>query len=504
MKEIKFEDVTPNPEHLIKSIAEQGYSLETALADLIDNSISANANRIEIITKTTEEPFTLFLADNGNGMNLKDLKKSMEFPSNSIEENRDENDLGRFGLGMKTASFSQTRKFTVISREKGTRKFAGRTWDVNYLKKCDKWRLLLNDDDEINNIISIYKRHSKDHLNQFDNFEANTIIVWEGLYKFEDFLEESVRKDAVNRQITEVTNDHLSLVFHRFMERKANPVKIRINNRILSPFNPFPTQEPDFRSIEYRQRRFGKDNIKIEGFVLPARSIEESQGFASIWTTRSRGLMDMEGIYVYRSNRIILFGGWNGLIRKASRLQLARLRVEVGNGVDNLLHLNVAKSQISIPHDLKEAFESYVEELKEEAIKEYYNRGIKRSSDKKDCAITQLFERIPSNRGILLEINKDFPVLKELYDELSKNQRSYMNVFVRMVNTQINKIRHYHEDTPFVGIEEKDGTSLNDIINAVRVSLDGGMTKKQIKNIVLPSFGYSINSLPIEIRERLK
>ena len=101
----EYEDVTPNPEYLIKSIAEQGYSLETALADLMDNSISAHADKIEILIKMDEEPFTLFLADNGDGMDKVSLKKNMQFPSKSPEESRNIGDLGRFGLGLKTASF---------------------------------------------------------------------------------------------------------------------------------------------------------------------------------------------------------------------------------------------------------------------------------------------------------------------------------------------------------------------------------------------------------------
>ena len=105
-----FEDVTPNPEFLIKSISEQGYSFEAALADLIDNSISADASQIEILIDTNKTPYTLFIADNGKGMNEAELKNCMRFPSQSPDDVRVNSDLGRFGLGMKTASFSQEIK----------------------------------------------------------------------------------------------------------------------------------------------------------------------------------------------------------------------------------------------------------------------------------------------------------------------------------------------------------------------------------------------------------
>jgi hypothetical protein len=458
-RDIKSEVADPNPEYLIKSIAEQGYSLESSLADLMDNSVSANADRIEVLIKMDQEPFTLFIADNGNGMDEDVLKASMQFPSNSPEEERNILDLGRFGLGMKTASFSQTRCFTVLSRKKGTKTYSGRTWDVNYLKQVGKWRLLVNNQEEITKLIQQYYLVSEGHLNRFENFDANTIVVWKGLYKFENYLQDDNRQSALKKQITEVTSDYLSLVFHRYMERKANPLQIRINNNIIASFNPFPTTITDFRPIEYKQKNFSTDTIKIEGFVLPSRSIDESQSL-SIWTTKNRSLMDMEGIYIYRADRLIHFGGWNGLIKKAPRLQLARLRVDIGNSVDHLLHLNVAKSQIEIPHDLTVAFEKYIDEIKTQAEREFFNRGIRKfSSNHKENSV-QLFERKASNKGTLLEVNISFPLLKSLMSDLKKEQLTKLNLVIRMINTRINEIRQTHEEKEFVGIVEKDGFSL--------------------------------------------
>ena len=316
MNKVKFEDASPNPEHLIKSIAEQGYSLETSLADLMDNSISANANKIEVLIDTDSEPFKLFLADNGKGMSEDELSDNMQFPSNSPEDKRSKSDLGRFGLGMKTASFSQTRKFTVLSKKKGEKKFHGRTWDVDFLK-TNGWKIIVNSDEEVAKLMYQYNLLSKDLLNRFENYEPNTIVIWEGLYKFENYLKELNRKEALNSEITDVTSDYLALVFHRFMENDIDPLKIRINNTIVSPFNPFPVEEKDFRQIEPRQSKFSSDVIKIEGFVLPSRAISESKKGLTKWTTRNRGLMDMEGLYIYRADRIILFGGWNGIIKKA-------------------------------------------------------------------------------------------------------------------------------------------------------------------------------------------
>ena len=502
MTDETFEDATPNAEFLIKSIAEQGYSLETALADLIDNSVSAEADKIEILVDLEAEPFTLYLADNGQGMDEKTLKSSMQFPSSSPETNRFSSDLGRFGLGMKTASFSQTRRFTVLSRLKGQKEYIARTWDVGLLKN-KPWKLLVNKNDEIEEIVANYQKLSSECVSSYDEFCPNTIIVWKGLHKFENYLEEKNKQIALKKELNEVTSEYLELVFHRFMERKESPLQIKVNNRILTPFNPFPTNENGFRSIEGKQRTFGSDQIKIEGFVLPSRSINETKKQLTCWTTRNRSLTDMEGIYVYRLDRIILFGGWNGIIKKAPRLQLARLRVDIGNSADHLLHLNVAKSQVIIPHDLKKAFEKYIENLKVEAEREFYNRGIKKFSGGK-TQNNQLFSRVSTNKGTMLEISSDFPLLNSLRVDLTKDQLGRLKVLIKAINTTVNKIRQNHQDTSFIGVEDEDGISTDDLTASVKDLIDQGVAPATISKHILPQLGFKHDSLPDELLSLLK
>ena len=288
------------------------------------------------------------------------------------------------------------------------------------------------------------------------------------------------------------------------MERNINPLQIRINNTRVNPFNPFPEEEKDFRQIEPKQSTFRSDVIKIEGFVLPSRAISESNNGLTKWTTRYRGLMDMEGLYIYRADRIILFGGWNGIVKKAPRLQLARLRVEVGNSVDHLLHLNVAKSQIVVPHELRHAFEDYIDELKIEAEREYYNRGIRKFSGKKSLDNIQLFERSYSNKGSILEVNENFPLVKNLVESLDKKQKIQLNLLLRMINTRINNIRHVHEEKEFLGLEEKDGLSVDDLENSILELLANGVSNEIIKEDIIPNLGFKLNTLPKEVLKLLE
>lgn len=213
----------------------------------------------------------------------------------------------------------------------------------------------------------------------------------------------------------------------------------------------------------------------------------------------------MAGIYIYRADRIILSGGWNGLTKKAPRLQLARLRVDVGNKIDHLFQLNVAKSQVIVPHELKVAFENYVSQLKTEAEREFYNRGIRTFPSKnKQINNVQLFDKTPSNKGVVLEINEEFPLIRELKKELNKHQMSKFNVVMRIVCNSINQIRKVHESQPFIGIEEKDNLSEKDIEIAIDSFLKTGLTKEQIRKNILPSLGYTYSTLPITIINKLK
>lgn len=495
---IQTEDVTPNPEFLIKAISEQGYTLEAALADLIDNSISAKASKVEVLFRTDEAPFTLYIADDGIGMDEESLKLNMRFPSKSLEDNRSKKDLGRFGLGMKTASFSQSRKFTVLSRIKGSEQFCGRTWDVSLLKD-GKWRIQVNTEKEIEQILENYKKTSEECLQGFKDYTPNTIIVWFGLHKYEEYLEQKNRTISLKSEMEKVTHSHLSVVFHRFMESKKAPLKIRVNNRQLQPFNPFPTQFKDLRKLEYWQRRFDEESIRLEGFVLPVRSMDEAKEKGSPWVPTHKSLLDMEGIYIYRANRIILFGGWNGLIKKVPRLQLARLKVEIGNGVDHLLHLNVAKSQVIVPHDLQSAFVEYIDYLKEETKKEYHNRGVRKMATSKNKGDATLLDRIPSNKGLILEVNHEFPLIKNLLDSLEGPQRGQLRIILRMLETQMNKLKQIHEEQSFPEITVETEQAVTELLETVQHCLAAGLSKEFIKKNVLNELGYDFNSLPSQV-----
>lgn len=487
----------PNPEYLIKSIAEQGYTLETSIADLIDNSISAGAKRIEVLVNTQKTPFSLFISDDGCGMSKEELKKNMNFPSGSMEEIRTPEDLGRFGLGLKTASFAQTRRVTVISKKSDDKKYNGRTWDVNHLRECGNWEVIINSDEEINKSLIAYRELSHGFLNQYSNFNPNTIIIWHGLYKFETGIPLNDKYANLQKELTETTKEYLQLIFHRFME-KENPLRIRLNNEQLKPFDPFPKNA---RNISIQQKLLVGNKLRLEGFVLPNRSISESKE-SSEWTISHKSLMDMEGLYVYRADRIIVFGGWNGLIKKSSRLQLARLKVEIGNGIDNLFHLNVAKSSITIPFGERIAFVRYVSELKTEAEKEFFNYETRGNAIKN--SLKSLFKKIPTTNGMILRIDEEFPLVKEFTHSLNEEQRQQLRIIFRIITTTIDRIKKVYVEDNYSALVENGGIQEGEINKALKILLEQGISKENILNEIIPSLGINSQSLPASILSLIK
>jgi hypothetical protein len=500
--ELVFEAVAPEPENFIKSIAEQGYRLETAIADLIDNSISADADKVEILLDTDTRPFTLYIADNGSGMDEETLKAAMRFPSTSMEMVRHKSDLGRFGLGLKTSSFSQTRCFSVISRKKGTDDFSGRTWDIELLRR-NGWVLKVESDEEIADVLSSYETTSGAFLSEFDGFEPNTIVVWKGLHKFEDYIKELNCADVLKKELTETTKVYLSLVFHRIMERRQNGLKIRLNNARVEPFNPFPAEADGVRRLGMRNRRFDHDAIKVEGFVLPTNSIDEVKAGSSFWTPPGKSLSDMEGIYIYRADRIILFGGWLELGARSQKMQLARMRVEIGNAVDHLLHLNISKSQVEMPHDIREGMRSYVATLRAEAEREYLNRTVRSFGARSNTGHEPFILTKATNRGAQMNVNPAFPLVQSLSASLDQEQMTRLKGLIRMFNTQLNSIRRVHEDTVFAGTVEDDGLSKTELLDLVVTLLGEGLEPGYIKSSIIGQLGFTVESLPPEVDQML-
>ena len=195
--------VLPNASSLLESMRSIGYSFETAIADIIDNSISAQANEIRVYQRQYEGKPYIQILDDGTGMGNFELIEAMRLGSKNPVDERSKTDLGRFGLGLKSASFSQCKKLTVISKTlKGINAYE---WDLDWVRKTDEFAVKRLTGKEIEQIPNI---------SQLENLVSGTIVQWENF----DRIKEST--SDLTDELSALMNsavDHISLIFHRFL-----------------------------------------------------------------------------------------------------------------------------------------------------------------------------------------------------------------------------------------------------------------------------------------------
>lgn len=342
----------PTPKVLINSIRQIGYSFESAIADIIDNSISACSKNINIYlpVKTDENPYIAFV-DDGKGMCRDEAINAMKIGSDFSGE-RNENDLGRFGLGLKSASFSQCRKLTVVSKtENGTVAFG---WDINEIERTNDWNCYEFLKEDIEMIPKIDRIHK---------LRNGTLIVWQEFDLIESKLDENT---DLRRQLSrnmELAEKYVSLVFHRYLNKKT---KIYINNGLIKGLDPFLENHPKTEKSRISEIRVeasnGKmHNIAIQPCTLPHYSDLTEKDIALLGG--SDRIRDDQGFYIYRQDRLINYGTWFKIKVKNEPAKYARIKVDIPNTLDDIWSIDVKKQEAYIPKKLIVHFKKSIEDI---------------------------------------------------------------------------------------------------------------------------------------------
>ena len=330
----KAVDGTPSPKSLIKTLMRVGYDFNMAVGDIVDNSISADAKNIRIFTALDPQNPTFSIYDDGWGMSEKELYENMKLAAKDPSLERDENDLGRFGSGMKTASFSQARKLIVISKKKGS-KICGAYWDIDEIESSDSWEVLMGLSEKEINLIDGF---DKDMLS-----ERGTVIIWHKIISFKETQHTSLENIIANT--IDSMSRYLSLHFHKFMQSN-DKVSFFVNQRKLSPINPFIKGKGSM-DLTPENIRGKKGNVEIKPHVLPhpqylsQSQIDKLGGIDAIYKN--------QGLYIYRANRLIIAGGWMGLSSRNILGNLARVEVNIPASLDDEWSTDVKKSSLQLP-----------------------------------------------------------------------------------------------------------------------------------------------------------
>lgn len=406
----------PRASMLIESMRDIGYSLETALADIIDNSISAGATRVDLLSECGDIP-RIGVLDNGSGMSRDTLMEAMRPGSRNPLESRNSKDLGRFGLGLKTASFSQCRRVTVITRH-GEEVTAAR-WDLDFVQEQDQW------------IIQI--PNSIEGIPWSDRLESNgTLVLWENLDRVVDNGGSDEGYAHFNRRIDEV-REHLELVFHRFLagEGRTPKVEICLNNRELVPFDPFNARHPATVIDPEEVIKVGDGVVRVQTFTLP----HHKKAGAEDWDKYAgrEGYLKNQGFYVYRQKRLIIYGTWFGLAKQTELTKLARVRIDMPNDLDAEWKIDVKKASAQPPPQVRERLRYIIERIGATSKRVYTTRGKKLTTDNR----LPVWNRIVEKDRILYRVNKEHPVVSDFMAGISENDARKFTRILELTETTL-------------------------------------------------------------------
>jgi hypothetical protein len=357
-----YDLVTPDAGAMIESLRAFGYHFETSVADIIDNSISAQAKNIIIDCSWNGEKSTLSITDDGCGMSEKVLVNAMRPGSTNPLQERDAKDLGRFGLGLKTASFSQCRRLTVGSKSEGNEP-AIRYWDLDYVNYCGEWRLVKPSEENVPQVFSA-----------LDRMKSGTIAFWEKIDRMTKgtLPDNKKHQDHFLSQL-DVLKSHLEMVFHRFLT-KPQGLKIILNGREIKPWDPFLSNHASTQRLPVESVKYCGEKIIVHPFVLPHRSKLDDESYEK--AGGPAGWNEQQGFYIYRNDRLIVPGDWLGLgFRKEQHTKLARIMVDIPNSFDGDWKIDVKKSVARPPAFVKDEFRRIARLTIDQAIEVYRYRG---------------------------------------------------------------------------------------------------------------------------------
>ncbi|WP_394863402.1 ATP-binding protein [Paraclostridium bifermentans] len=409
---MKEQIVNPCVGNFIKSLRDIGYNFEIAVADIVDNSITANSNLIKIYA--TPKPEIVFsMIDNGVGMSEKELIEAMRLASKDPYKEREKNDLGRFGLGLKTASFSQCKKVTVISKQNGNISLA--QWDLNYLEEKNEWLL---------KIPSIEDFKDNRLFKELTTYESGTVVIWEDIDRYE--------KESFSYIIDKLIK-HLSLVFHRYLEGSVigKKLNIIINNKELTAFNPFNMKHSATQELSAEKIKIHGQNVSIQPFILPHHSKVSQQEYEMYAT--EEGYTKSQGFYLYRENRLLIYGTWWGLHRMKDAHKLVRIKIDISNKQDSFWGIDIKKSTANPCHEIKGDLKRIINQVTEKGSRPFTGRG-KRINDK---TITKFWNLSIDNGDIAFKLNKEHPILKKLQTGLDEDQNELLSIYLKSIQSYL-------------------------------------------------------------------
>lgn len=398
--------ITPST-NLMESMRDLGYTPEVAVADVIDNSVAAGARRIEIRADMSDDASFLWILDDGHGMTLEETIRALTLGHLSSRDERHATDLGRFGLGLKTASFSQARSLTVVSCKFGMT--SGVVWDLDQSLESNEWAVEQLDEKAMSEV------PGADLLTASG---SGTLVLWRKLDRLHEVGANPLAAMAI---VCEDLRNHLGMVYHRFLQDPpASRLQLVLNGRHIMPADPFLKSNPAVQESQPETVIIDGRSVVLTSYVLPHSSrLDKDEAQREDLST---GMFDAQGFYYYRNRRLISHGGWSGLSRRTDALKFSRIRVDLPNTLDHAWHLDIKKDRLTPPATLRPILDRYrrVGQTKSARVIQY--RGRKHNNDE----IQYVWNCVEERGHFRYEPNFEHPFIRGALDQLDVEGQSIL------------------------------------------------------------------------------
>ena len=481
----------PTADILMISMRAMGYSFESAVADIIDNSISANAHLIQLRFPISPMESYVAVCDDGCGMTRDELFDAMKYGSEQKRAGRADNDLGRFGLGLKSASLSQCRKLTVISKKNES--ISAFIWDLDVIEQEKDWYMVECSSTQINDLRFV---------EWLDGLDHGTVVLWENF----DLIEKasgSVYSSLMKYQKS--VSEYLALIFHRYLNRTGQTkLEIKINNYAVKGLDPF-LENHNKTTIRKRIEIPVEDSngteriVVVQPYVLPFQkdlSAEDKRLSGGIENYRSK-----QGFYIYRNERLIVWGKWFGRHRD-ELTKYARIRVDIPNSLDDIWGIDIKKQSAEIPPAIRNRLTRAVDDAMDTAIKAQTYRG---RIEKVDEDMDYIWDRIKERDQYSYRINRNSRIFELLRGHINDEAWCYLDMVLEEIENSVPYQQIYIDKSQNVIDESINKERLAEIESKAKILISlalsmGNNTKEQIIDNLLLSEPFS--KYP-ELKQRL-
>lgn len=486
---MKSVELTPHPAYLMESLRSIGYTLETALSDIVDNSITAEARRISVRFLWCAGKPWIAILDNGRGMTRAKLHDAMRFGSTSPLAKRSPLDLGRFGLGMKTASLSQCRSVTVVSKCEGD--INACLWDLNRLTETREaeWKAFIPDRAML----------AKDPVTgplvtDLADWKSGTVVIWQGLDAVLSDAAGTISEQRFSSELDSARR-HIETVFHRFLgaEPGRRAIAMDFNGSQLSGFDPFGPRHASRQELPLETVPVAEERVEVQAYVLPHHTKIPRADYELFGG--DDGYLQNQGFYVYRNRRLIVKGTWFRLIRKEELNKLVRVRVDIPNTLDHLWRIDIRKSQADPPETVLRELRKIIHRIAGTGRRVYTNRAARLLQ--RDTV--PVWRREVVDATVRYVLNTDHPLVKELVDDDDPARRARNRACLRLVSASFPSDLYFsdaaNDEVEFgpVADEEQMVEVVRRLIEALRrIGLEGDELRRQVMRTELPNISPAV------------